>query len=242
MNKRINFLQKPKFPLDTQVFADMVSVFDFIEEVIAKIASPDEALIISGCEVSNNTIGNGIIYYDGKIMPFVGGTWYGPDDSAVDITETPVSITADGETYQVSLAYSAFCYEDSQASPGAFIAGFRRLHQRVKTTFSISESGVGYDNSITGKILISEHGSVTINANINFACAQDPGTELSYSFGSLTHPALVDGQLYQFPILNGAMVLMVTIADGNISIRIPSGSQSLVGQNIKSTFTFNLYK
>lgn len=242
MNKTIDFLQAVKFPVDTQVLADMMSAIEFLEQVLAKVASPNESLIISGCVVSNNTISDGIVYFDGKIMPFVGGTWHGPDYSAVDVTETPVNITADGDTYQVSKSYFAFVYNDNQAPPEAMMASFKRLHSRVKTTFSISATGPGYNNSMNGKIVITEQGSVTINATLSFACAQDPGQELSYSFGVLTHPALVDGQVYQFAILNATTVFMVTIADGDISIRIPSGNQSLVGTNIKATFTFNLYQ
>jgi hypothetical protein len=242
MNKTINFLQLPKFPVDTQVMDDMISMIAFLESVIAKVATSGDSLIISGCVVSNNTISSGIVYYDGKIMPFAGGDWFGPDDTAIDFEATTTQVTADSVTYDVVTSYSAFPYEDDQAAPGDYIASFKRLHQRVKVAINLSATGSGYTNSMTGTLMITEHGSVTIRGTIAYSCTQDPNQATPYEIGILSNTRLVDGNLYHFPhIAPGGTPVNIIHADGLLSIEVPAGNQTLIG-TIKTTLSFNIYE
>ncbi len=71
MNKKIDFQQTGGFPLDTDVL-------DFMQESYALLHALGELAgnlsILKGCEVVGNTVANGIVYIDGVVMPFKGGT------------------------------------------------------------------------------------------------------------------------------------------------------------------------
>lgn len=71
MNKKIDFQQTGGFPLDTDVL-------EFMQESYALLHALGELAgnlsILRGCEVVGNTVTNGIVYIDGVIMPFKGGT------------------------------------------------------------------------------------------------------------------------------------------------------------------------
>lgn len=70
MNK-INFNQTGGFPLETDTLAFMQNAyndFNSLGEIAGNLA------ILKGCEISGNSVSDGVVFIEGEIFPFKGGT------------------------------------------------------------------------------------------------------------------------------------------------------------------------
>lgn len=70
MNK-INFNQTGGFPLSTNILEAMQSAYAIFNQ-LGSLAG--NKAIISGCEQLGNTVADGVIFLNGEILPFKGGT------------------------------------------------------------------------------------------------------------------------------------------------------------------------
>ena len=67
----IKFNQTGGFPLDTDIMGAMQSAYNIFNQ-LGSLAG--DRAIISGCGKSGNTIADGVIFLNGEILPFKGGT------------------------------------------------------------------------------------------------------------------------------------------------------------------------
>lgn len=67
----LNFNQSGGFPLETNILDEMQKAYA-IFNALGSIAG--NFSIISGCEVEETTAANGVVFINGEVLPFVGGT------------------------------------------------------------------------------------------------------------------------------------------------------------------------
>lgn len=92
---RLNFNQTGGFPLSTNILDAMqeaYSVFNTLGSLAGNRA------IINGCVVSGNNVSDGVIYLNGEVLPFKGGTL---GDSIIIREDTESRIFEDGATKPV---------------------------------------------------------------------------------------------------------------------------------------------
>lgn len=70
MNK-INFNQTGGFPLETDTLSFMQNAYDVFNS-LGEIAG--HLAILKGCEISGNSVSDGIVFIEGELFPFKGGT------------------------------------------------------------------------------------------------------------------------------------------------------------------------
>lgn len=102
MNK-INFNQTGGFPLETDTLAFMqnaYNVFNSLGEIAGHLA------IFKGCNVSGNTVSDGIVFIEGEVFPFKGGTL---SDKVIIKEEKRSLLFEDGESKEVEISrYATF--------------------------------------------------------------------------------------------------------------------------------------
>jgi len=67
----LNFNQSGGFPLETNILDEMQKAYE-IFNALGSIAG--NFSIISGCEVEETTAADGVVFINGEVLPFVGGT------------------------------------------------------------------------------------------------------------------------------------------------------------------------
>ncbi|GIZ15275.1 phage tail protein [Capnocytophaga catalasegens] len=102
MNK-INFNQTGGFPLDTDILQFMQTAYDMFNS-LGELAG--NLAIVKGCELTGNTVANGVVYIAGELLPFRGGTI----SEKIVVREEKRSLPfEDGETKEVeTIRYATF--------------------------------------------------------------------------------------------------------------------------------------
>lgn len=98
---RFNFNQSVGFPFETDILADMQSAYEIFKAfgwIVGNFS------IISGCEVSENGISDGVVFINGEPLPFKGGV---PTTNVI-IVETKQSLEfEDGNSHEVKFIRNA---------------------------------------------------------------------------------------------------------------------------------------
>lgn len=94
MNK-INFNQTGGFPLDTDIMGAMQTAYAIFNQ-LGSLAG--NLAIISGCEVTGNSVSNGAVYINGEILEFRGGNI---GTNVIIREESESRVFEDGATKQV---------------------------------------------------------------------------------------------------------------------------------------------
>ncbi|MDO4230227.1 MAG: hypothetical protein Q4C98_10460 [Capnocytophaga sp.] len=133
MNK-INFNQTGGFPLDTDILNFMQSSYDLFNslgEVAGNLA------ILRGCEVTGNSVANGVVYIAGEVLPFRGAT----ASERVVIREEKRSLPfEDGESKEVEITRYATFGNGTTTYPWADFKRFHNLQELKKLVFDEENS------------------------------------------------------------------------------------------------------
>ena len=71
--KKVNLQYAGGFPLTTDTLQWMQDAYkDAISAICLMFG---QKVIVSGCTIATNTIGNGIVFYQGEVIPFQGGAY-----------------------------------------------------------------------------------------------------------------------------------------------------------------------
>lgn len=114
----INFLEKPNFPLSSDVLDFMQKAYLLLQKFAG---FGGNRYILAGCTETGNSVSDGYIVIDGEVMPFTGGT---KQSQIIVVTESK-NITAFGETYQ---GYTSRYARFGTGSPMYSWADFQRIN------------------------------------------------------------------------------------------------------------------
>lgn len=81
----INFNQSVGFPLETEILAEMQKAYTLLNALGAIVGNNT---IISGCTLNGSTVSDGVLYLNGEIIEFKGGTL----DTNIIIVETKTAL------------------------------------------------------------------------------------------------------------------------------------------------------
>lgn len=137
MNK-VNFNQTGGFPLSTNILEAMQTAYSLFNHLGAMAG---DMAIISGCEVIGQSVSDGVVYINGEILEFKGGTI---GTNVIIREETESRIFEDGSTKQViakryatfgsSTPDKTFAWSNfKKIFPSVEIASFKKnLEDRIK--------------------------------------------------------------------------------------------------------------
>lgn len=135
---RLNFNQTGGFPLSTNILDAMQTAYSLFNKLGGLAGN---LAIISGCEVSGNSVTDGVVYINGELLDFKGGTLA---KNVIIREETESRIFEDGgnkpvifkrhATFGSSTPDQTYAWEDfKRAFPTTEIASFKKsLEDRIK--------------------------------------------------------------------------------------------------------------
>lgn len=163
----INFNQSVGFPLETQILDSMQTAYGILN---ALGAISGNFSIISGCEVSGSTAANGIVYINGEVLEFRGGTV----QTNVKIVEVPQALEfEDGNTNNVIFVrYVTFGTATTQWAWSTFKRGMPTIDIEAAlsgkaTTASVTALTASVETMLTKLATIATGAEVNVRADWN---------------------------------------------------------------------------
>lgn len=89
---RTDFSQTGGFPLETETLERMQAAYDIFQAFGELVGTKS---IVKGCIQTSNNISNGVIYWDGELLPFIGG---GLQDKIIIVEAVTDAEFEDGQT------------------------------------------------------------------------------------------------------------------------------------------------
>ena len=124
---RVNYIQTGGFPMDTHNLDFLQNCFRLLNS-LGDLAG-DKA-IISGCKITGNSISNGVVYLNGEIIEFRGGTI----GTNVIIKEEAVSGTFENGSFK-PIEITRYLTFGSSTPEKTFVwADFKRFENLIENT------------------------------------------------------------------------------------------------------------
>lgn len=163
----INFNQSVGFPLETEILAEMQKAYKLLNALGAIVGNNT---IIKGCELVGTNVADGVVYIDGEILEFKGGTV----DTNIIIVEAKTALEFE-DTITRDVIYTRYATFGAATTQWAW-AGFKRGFPTVDIETALASKASAQDlttlsnsfNTMAAKLnTIAQGANVNVKADWN---------------------------------------------------------------------------
>lgn len=157
----INFNQSVGFPLETEILAEMQNAYKLLNALGAIVGNNT---IIKGCELVGTNVADGVVYIDGEILEFKGGTV----DTNIIIVETKTALEFE-DTITRDVIYTRYATFGAATTQWAW-AGFKRGFPTVDIETALASKASAQDLatlSTSFNAMATKLNTIAQGANVN---------------------------------------------------------------------------
>lgn len=157
----INFNQSVGFPLETEILAEMQKTYTLLNALGAIVGDNS---IIRGCEVNGTNVSDGVVYLNGEILEFKGGTV----DTNIIIVEAKTALEFE-DTVTRDVIYTRYATFGSATTQWPW-ANFKRGFPTVDIETALASKATAQDlTNLSDSVsqMLTKLNTIASNANVN---------------------------------------------------------------------------